>query len=140
MKIKIIVAVLLFSSAQFAFLSGTSAAPADGAALWAELTAIEDSQGTEAANQAFYRLSPKEQAAVEGFITGETYITGKSEIASQESDLAAASSCWGWTRTFTGRAATTGDLFFKYHQQITWCGNGSTFWSVGCSAWPSSMG
>lgn len=50
---------------------------------------------------------------------------------------AAAAGCWSRHHWVSGSSSITGQLFWQYHQDISWCGNGAGtgVYGLGCSAW-----
>ncbi|MBA3276657.1 MAG: hypothetical protein H0T72_12775 [Chloroflexia bacterium] len=135
--------VLVVESSLWGGGSGVAQSAA-GAGLLEKLNDIETSEGTDAANQAFYALSAEDQQADTDYLTGPLSISPSAEsIESTESSsqAAAASGCWNATTVIEGRRASwPNSLFFKYNQYVNWCGNGSTVSNVRCSAYPSSLG
>lgn len=119
----------------------TSAQELDGGSLWEKLNAIQTAQGKEAADAQFAALSPGEQQAVIDYISDTTIsvveISSAQETAPPSATL---SGCWSTAYAVEVRQSLTRVLFYRYHQSMYWCGNGSFPYNRSCSAWPSDTG
>lgn len=130
---------LLLSTAIMAPL--VSSAQSDGSSIWDRLNEIQQAYGQEAANAQFAELSPEDQQAVIDYMldtttTEEGVSIQKTE--SQNNSLTAA--CWQATQSIVVKQSWTGVVFYRYHQYMYWCGNGSSPYNRSCSAWPSDTG
>ena len=110
-----------------------------GAELHSWLTEVKTVEGDDAANAAFAALSPEDQQALQAFLMSETVY---SEIISPAMEQVSAAGCWYRVKTIESRQAVFGNLFWRDHQSISWCGNGpgGTLSNIGCSAWASDTG